>query len=135
MSPQEYWAGYDLMKQGRAVSTSAESVPTIGELMNRYGGYVEASRKKKGANKGYKITYQWEWRNYAAYEKELEKYYPKEYALTQLRELKNFLLCDMWWNTPDYRAIHLREYRSEVTTIRKKYGLTSAEVSEFMRVG
>lgn len=48
----------------------------------------------------------------------------------ECRDLKE----DRWWDVPNYRDSHLKEYRSRITAIRKEYGLTSKEVAEFMRV-
>lgn len=102
--------------------------------------YFEAkeARKKKGAGKGYKVTYSMVWR---------EGMRPCDY-LNELAETDRTaagrLLCnaeftdlmtDQWWNVPSYRAEHLRQYRSRITAIRKRYGMKSADVAEFMKVG
>lgn len=107
---------------------------TASSLRLRFGGYVLASRKKKGAGKGYKETYEWRWRDYKGYMAALRELSPTDYALRLCRDERECLLCDRWWDTPDYRGERLREYRSRITAIRKEHGLTSSEVAEFMRV-
>lgn len=97
-----------------------------------YGSYVVASRKKKGAGKGYKTTYRWEWRDYRGWRKELAESRPKEYALLLCsEELATFEDDTMRWN--DRRA-QANDYRRAIAKIRKEYGLTSNDVARFMRV-
>lgn len=109
----------------------------LSELNSKYFT-VHASRKKKGAGKGYKVTYKTVWRDGVK---------PRDYV-NELAEADSIaagrLLCnvefadlmnDRWWDVPNYRAEHLRTYRSRITSIRKQYGLRSTDVAEFMRVG
>ena len=98
---------------------------------------TKEKRKKKGAGKGYKISYSKEWREGVRpidYLTELNSIDRTACGLLLCRIEHNDLTTDRWWDTPNYRATHLREYRGKITSIRKEYGLTSAEVSEFMRV-
>lgn len=109
---------------------------TIKEL-NGVAYATHTTKKKKGAGKGYKFTYTTVWSDRMTrreYLNELAKIDPRECGLFLCKVEKNELLEDDWWNTPGYRATHLQAYRRKITEIRKAYGLTSAEVSEFMRV-
>lgn len=109
---------------------------TIKEL-NGVAYATRKTKKKKGAGKGYQFTYTTVWSDRMtrrAYLNELAKIDRRECGLFLCKVEKNELLWDDWWNTPGYRATHLQAYRRKITEIRKTYGLTSAEVSEFMRV-
>lgn len=109
---------------------------TLNEL-NRMAYAIHTTKKKKGAGKGYKVTYTAVWSDRMTrneYLNELARIDRKECGLFLCKIEKNELLEDEWWNTPDYRATHLQGYRRIITEIKKAYGLTSAEVSEFMRV-
>lgn len=99
------------------------------------GYYVlKTTRKKKGANKGYKETHTLIWNENRKRSDYLAGLCPKERGLWLCMVEYHELCEDRWWDTPTYRATHLQSYRRRITEIRKTYGLTSAEVSEFMRV-
>lgn len=108
--------------------------------LNELNGVAYATRqtkKKKGADKGYKFTYTTVWSDRMTrneYLNELARIDRKECGLFLCKVEFNELTEDRWWDVPDYRATHLQSYRRKITEIRKTYGLTSAEVSEFMRV-
>lgn len=105
--------------------------------LNRVAYAIHETKKKKGANKGYKSTYTMVWSDRMTrneYLTELARIDPRGCGLFLCKVEKNELLEDDWWNTPGYRTAHLQSYRRRITEIRKTYGLTSAEVSEFMRV-
>lgn len=110
---------------------------TIRELDSKYFE-TRTTRKKKGAGKGCKVSHTTVWR---------EGVKPCDY-LAELSSIDRtacgLLLCkiefadtteDRWWDTPDYRATYLKEYRRKITDIRKEYGLRSADVAGFMKVG
>lgn len=95
-------------------------------------------RKKKGAGKGYKITYAVVWR---------EGVKPRDY-LNEFAEIDRkgcgLFLCkiemedfttDRYWDVPDYRDEAIRAYRDRIKAIRLSHGLSKSEVTEFMRVG
>lgn len=129
-------AGLDAAK--RAANPTGDEYPlpmTKDGLAYEYGSYVLASRKKKGAGKGNKETYRWQWRDYRGYRNALRELFPREYGLMCCREEQSDFACDTWWNVPDYRDEAIRDYRGRVKAIRLEYGLTKSEVSEFMRVG
>lgn len=91
--------------------------------------------KSKGRGKGHKTRYEWRWNDRRAYRAALAELFPREYALMLCREEMQLLTEDRWWDTPDYRANHIQQYRRTITSIRKQYGLSSADVCEFFRVG
>lgn len=122
-------------KASRLHKSKAELPPTTAyALAYRYGSYVLASRKKKGAGKGYKENYKWVWRDYRSYMNELRELFPREYAIRLCRDERDELLADRWWDGGDYRAEHIRAYRERIKAIRLSHGLSKSEVSEFMRV-
>lgn len=93
--------------------------------------------KSKGAGKGNKYAYTTVWSDRMTrneYLNELARIDPRGCGLFLCKVEKTELMEDDWWNTPAYRATHLQAYRRKITELRKTYGLTSAEVSEFMRV-
>lgn len=98
---------------------------------------VNTTRKKKGAGKGYKVTYKVQFN--PAY---TPSEYLNEYEQTDsigcglfLCQVEfNDLTNDRWWDVPTYRDEHLTTYRRKITTIKKCYGLTNADVKKFMRV-
>lgn len=109
---------------------------TIYEL-NGVAYAIHTTKKKKGANKGYKYTYTKVWSDRmtrAEYLNRLAEIDRKECGLFLCKIEFADLTEDRWWDVPDYRASHLKSYRSKITAIREEYGLTSAEVACFMRV-
>ena len=110
---------------------------SIDELNRKY--FVsEVRRKKKGAGKGYK-----EYVELCFNENYTRRDYLRELAEVD-KSACGLFLCkiefsdlteDRWWDTPDYRATHLKDYRRRITELRKEYGLRSADVAEFMKVG
>lgn len=110
---------------------------TLRELDAKYFTLKE-SRKKKGAGKGYKVSYARVWADGAT---------PRRY-LSELAEADSracgLLLCkseqmdmqeDRWWDVPTYRDEAIRTYRDRIKAIRLNYGLSKSEVAVFMRVG
>lgn len=136
MTTLEYYEGLAAAKRAAMPERGAQPLPmTPDRLRYMYGGYVLASRKKKGAGKGYKETYRWQWHDYKGYRNALREQFPREYGLMCCREERECFTADTWWDTPDYRDEAIRDYRDRVKAIRLEYGLTKSEVSEFMRVG
>lgn len=136
MTILEYYEGLAAAKRANASHTGTESQAMTPErLRYMYGSYVLAKRKKKGANKGYKETYVWQWSDYRGYMDKLRELFPTEYALMLCREERNDLMSDRWWDVDGYRAEHIRAYRDRIKEIRITYGLPKSAVSEFMSVG
>lgn len=109
---------------------------TIRELNAKYFDTKE-TRKKKGAGKGYKVSYTKVWREGVKpcdYLNELNSIDRTACGILLCRIEFDDLIADMWWDVPGYRGEHLKAYRSRITAIRKQYGLRSADVAEFMRV-
>lgn len=109
---------------------------TLDEL-NGVAYATHTTKKKKGANKGYKVIYTTIWSDRMTrkeYLTELARIDRHGCGLFLCKVERNELLEDDWWDTPTYRKEHLQSYRRKITELRKTYGLTSAEVSEFMRV-
>ena len=109
---------------------------TLNEL-NGVAYAIHTTKKKKGAGKGYKSTHTTVWSDRMTrneYLSEFARIDRHECGLFLCKVEFNELIEDRWWDVPDYRATHLQAYRHKITEIRKTYGLTSAEVSEFMRV-
>lgn len=107
------------------------------ELFTKY--YVpEVRTKKMGANKGTKVYVDGfkfdETKSRRDYLRELAEADRAACGVFLCRVEFNELTEDKWWDTPGYRNTHLKEYRSRITSIRKEYGLRSADVAEFMRV-
>lgn len=109
--------------------------------LNELNGMAYAIHRKtiksKGAGKGQKYAYTKVWSGRMTrneYLGELARIDRKECGLFLCKVEYAELCADRWWDTPGYRATHLTAYRRKITELRKEYGLTSAEVSEFMRV-
>ena len=120
----------------RRVEAWSDSTPLT--KLNKSAYAVRSKRKCMGANKGYKYTYTTVWSDRmtrAEYLLHLAEIDRKECGLFLCKLEFNELNEDKWWDVPGYRAAHLKGYRSKITSIRKEYGLTSSEVSGFMRVG
>lgn len=136
MTLLDYYEGIAEAKRATASEPDADFRGMTPERLRfRYGSYEVVSRKKKGAGKGYKETYGWVWRDWRGYMSALRELFPSHYAIQLCREEYSDLTGDLWWDVPGYRGEHLRAYRSRITAIRKEYGLRSADVAEFMRVG
>lgn len=135
MTILEYYEGMAAIKRMNHVDELHQEAPlTVDELRNRYGSYVLVSRKKRGAGKGYKEKYEWRWRDRKSYLAELRRLFPKEYGLHLCKEEKECLVTETWWNTPNYREAHIKEYRNTIKAISKEYGLSRKDTAEFMRV-
>lgn len=134
MTILDYYEGIAAAKRAAVTESNDFVAMTPERLRYRYGSYVLASRKKKGANKGYKETYAWQWTDYRGYMNALRELFPTEYALQLCREEHADLMTDMWWNVPSYRDVHIREYRDRIKAIRMEFGLSKSAVAEFMRV-
>lgn len=90
--------------------------------------------KKKGAGKGKKSFYTWEFLpgcNISTYLKELKDVNPRQYALNlifiEFEDMKN----DRWWDTPEYRSKAIKVYKSYINKIKNEYGLSFEDVKEF----
>lgn len=116
--------------------TKKQLAMTLNEL-NGVAYAIRTTKKKKGAGKGYKCIHTKVWSGRmtrAEYLSEFARIDRKRCGLFLCEVEKNELTEDRWWDVPDYRAAHLQTYRRTITEIRKAYGLTSTEVSQFMRV-
>lgn len=134
MTILEYYEGLERAKRALPQDESVEEVRpmTADELRRKYQRRI-VRKWSKGAKGGYKYDCRIEWTDYGAFLRELRELFPREYALELCQIELNDLKTDRWWDTPEFRAMWLTEYRRRITSIRKQYGLTSAEVSEFMR--
>lgn len=98
---------------------------------------VHTTKKKKGANKGYKYTYTTVWsgamtrREYLSRLAEIDR---KECGLFLCKLEHSDFTSDRYWDVPDYRDEAIRNYRERIKSIRMQYGLSKSEVSGFMRV-
>lgn len=105
--------------------------------LDRVAYATHTTKKKKGANKGYKLIHAVVWSgaiSRKAYIEKLNEIDPKECGVFLCRaEYYDFTDC-RWWDTPDYRDEAIREYRDRIKAIRLKYGLSKSEVASFMRV-
>lgn len=109
---------------------------TIKEL-NGVAYAIRTTKKKKGANKGYKYTYESVWSGAITrreYLNRLEEIDRKECGLFLCRLEHTEFTDDGWWRGTDYEAEAIKAYRGRIKAIRLKYGLSQSEVSEFMRV-
>lgn len=103
------------------------------ELWNKYFYYSEKS-KSKGANKGRKVTYRPELRDgadYFAFVRELAKINPVSAGRIYCNIERDDMLNDRWWDTPNYRAEAIKNYRGRINAIREQYGMSRAQVKEF----
>lgn len=109
---------------------------TIKEL-NGVAYAIRTTKKKKGANKGYKYTYEMVWSGRMTrreYLNRLEEIDRHKCGLF-LCKLEHFdFTDDRWWDVPNYRDEAIKSYRERIKSIRLQYGLSKSEVSEFMRV-
>lgn len=111
-------------------------IMTIKEL-NRVAYAIHTTKKKKGANKGYKYTYESVWSGAMTrreYLNRLEEIDAKECGLFLCRLEQTEFQDDRWWDMPTYRDEAIKSYRGRIKAIRLRYGLSQSEVSEFMRV-
>lgn len=109
---------------------------TTRELNAKYFA-VSTSKHKKGVDKGYKVTYKVRFNpayTPAEYLSEYEETDPIGCGLFLCQVEFNDLTADRWWDVPTYREEHLTTYRRKITAIKKRYGLTNADVKKFMRV-
>lgn len=108
--------------------------------MNELDGMAYAIReqkKKKGAGKGYKISYEKVWGGRIS-----RREYLTEFARIDRIECGLFLCkvehhemtSDRYWDVPSYREEAIREYRERIRRIRAEYGLSKKQCEEFMRV-
>lgn len=104
-------------------------------LAYEYGGYVVASKKKKGADKGYKNVYAFEFDDEQGYYDRLRELDPSYYAIVRINRLYGEIMAELPRITDEAkRRKYLSVYRRRVTAIRKEYGLRSCDVAEYMRV-
>lgn len=109
---------------------------TISEL-NGVAYAIHTTKKKKGANKGYKYTYERVWSGAMTRREYLERYEridPKGCGLFLCRLEYTEFMDDRYWDVPNYRDEAIKSYRGKIKAIRLRYGLSQSEVSEFMRV-
>lgn len=98
---------------------------------------IHTTKKKKGAGKGYKYTYESVWSDRMTrreYLNRLEEIDCKECGLFLCRLEQTEMNDDRYWDVPTYRDEAIKVYRGRIKAIRLKYGLSKSEVSEFMRV-
>lgn len=98
---------------------------------------IRTSKKKKGANKGYKYTYQVEWSGKitrSEYLRRLTEIDRREAGLFLCKLEQNDFNEDRFWDTPDYRETAIKDFRDRIKGIRTRYGLTQKECLPFMRV-
>lgn len=109
---------------------------TVKEL-NGVAYAIRTTKKKKGANKGYKYTYESVWSGAITrreYLNRLEEIDRRECGLFLCRLERNDFTDDRYWDVPGYRDEAIKTYRERIKSIRLRYGLSQSEVSEFMRV-
>lgn len=109
---------------------------TINELNQKYFT-TSIRRKSKGAGKGHKEYVEVRFNELLTrreYIRELSEVDSLAAGKLLCRIEFDDLVNDRWWDAPNYRESHLKEYRSRITAIRKEYGLRSVDISEFMRV-
>lgn len=107
----------------------------INELNRVYFRHVVRT-KSKGAGRGVKriVTCEFdESRSRADYLRELAEIDRAACGRFMCEIERADLMCDRYWDVPEYRAEYLNGYRSRINRIRKEYGLSRAEVAEFMR--
>lgn len=129
MTILEYYEGLYEAKHAVTAKDTAKREHTFSVF--DYGGYVAVSRHKKGAGKGYKTEYEWRWTDRKGYCEALQRNSPVEYGLMLCRIEHNGITDDKWWDTPSYRKIAIKDYRSRIAAIRKKYGLSYDSVKKF----
>ena len=98
---------------------------------------VRTTKKKKGADHGYKFTYEKVWSGVmtrSEYLTRLEAIDARACGLFLCDIEHREMLEDRYWDTEDYRAEAIRAYREKITAFRRRYGLTKSEVARFMRV-
>lgn len=98
---------------------------------------VCVSRKKKGAGKGYKCTYDRKFKSLEhqrAYYSKLREMFPRDYALLLIASEHYDMENDRYWDTPMYRSEAIRDYRNRIHEIKEKYGLSHAEVKSYYHV-
>lgn len=109
---------------------------TLNEL-NGVAYAIHTTKKKKGAGKGYKYTYESVWSDAMTrreYLTRLEEIDRKECGLFLCRLEHTEFTDDRYWNIPDYRDEAIKSYRERIKAIRMRYGLSKSEVSDYMRV-
>lgn len=134
MTILEFYEGLAAEKRQARPTSPCGIECTPDRLRYEFGGYELASRKKKGAGKGYKECHEWRWRDRAGYMAALRERFPREYAIRLCRDEREELLADRWWDFGEYRAEHVRAYRERIKAIRLEHGLSKSDVEEFMRV-
>lgn len=132
MTTLEFYEGLYEAKQRAAREVESDVKQFVSPF--DYGEYVEVSRKKKGAGKGYKVKYGWRWNDRKGYCDALRANDPTEYGLMMCRVEFDIMVNDKWWDTPDYRKIALKEYRGRIAAIRKEYELSYDSVKRFYEV-
>ena len=128
-----YYEGLAAAKRAIATTEATEPRITMQSLKLRYGHYTE-QRKKKCADKGYKVTHKWHWDNYAGYLNDLRRYFPKQYGLTLCQEAQNDFTTDRYWDVATDREEAIKSYRALIKGYQSTYGLTRSEVKRFMIV-
>ena len=98
---------------------------------------IRTTKKKKGANKGYKYTYVTVWSGAmtrAEYISKLAEIDRKECGLFLCKVEQNEMVSDRWWEGTTYETEAIRAYRDRIKSIRVQYGLSKSDVSDYMRV-
>lgn len=109
---------------------------TIQEL-NGVAYAIRTTKKKKGAGKGYKYTYESVWSGAITrreYLNRMEDIDRRECGLFLCKLEQSDFTDDRYWDVPDYRDEAIKSYRERIKSIRLKYGLSKSEVSDYMRV-
>ena len=98
---------------------------------------IHTTKKKKGANKGYKYSYERVGSgamSRAEYLKRLAEIDRKECGLFLCGVERFNFTEDKWWDIPSYRDEAIKSYRERIKGIRMQYGLSKSDVTKFMRV-
>lgn len=109
---------------------------TIQDL-NRVAYATRTTKKKKGAGKGYKYTYEKVWTGAMSPREYFDRYAEidrRGCGISLCRFEHMDFTEDRWWDVPEYRDEAIRDYRGRIKAIRMQYGLSKSDVSEFMRV-
>ena len=105
--------------------------------LDRTAYIIKRKRKCVGAGKPDKYFYRTDWAGTMTRREYLDRLAetdPKECGRWLCYVEHRQMSEDRWWDCDGCRKEMLRQYRGKITAIRKKYGLTSTEVSRFMQV-
>lgn len=136
MTTLEFYEGLAAAKRAAANELCEEARTSAPESLHyQYGSYILVGHKKKGAGKGYKNVYAFEFDDEQGYYDRLRELDPSYYAIVRINRLYGEIMAEMPRITDEAkRRKYLSVYRRRVTAIRKEYGLRSCDVAEYMRV-